>query len=66
MQVSLAVMGENGLCGYMLITLDNFWTLLSNKSPFLMVSWYCQFLLSGLRKRTAQSSTLMVVIILKY
>lgn len=35
----------------MLMTLDNFWTLLSSKSPFLMVSWYCQFLLSGLGRR---------------
>lgn len=34
---------------HMLMTLDSFCTLLSSRSPFLMVSWYCQFLLSGLR-----------------
>lgn len=33
---------------YMLMTLDSFWTLFRRRSPFLMVSWYCQFLLSGL------------------
>lgn len=47
---SLAVMRKCGLHSYMLITRDNFWTLLSSKSPFLMVSWYCQFLLSGLER----------------
>ncbi|RCU34671.1 hypothetical protein DVA81_19090, partial [Acinetobacter baumannii] len=52
MQVPLAVMRKYGLRGYMLMTLDNFWTLLSSRSPFLMVSWYCQFLLSGLKRRT--------------
>lgn len=45
---------DGGLRGYMLITLDSFWTLLRSKSPFLMVSWYCQFLLSGLHARTGQ------------
>ncbi len=54
MQDPLAVMRKYGLHGYMLITLDNFWTLLSSKSPFLMVSWYCQFLLSGLETRTGR------------
>lgn len=33
---------------YILITRESFWILFSSKSPFLMVSWYCQFLLSGL------------------
>lgn len=46
---------DGGLRGYMLITLDSFWTLLRSKSPFLMVSWYCQFLLSGLHARTGQN-----------
>lgn len=42
----------------MLMTLDSFWTLLSSKSPFLMVSWYCQFLLSGLQSdRTRMRGT---------
>lgn len=46
---------DGGLHGYMLITLDSFWTRLRSKSPFLMVSWYCQFLLSGLHARTGQN-----------
>lgn len=41
---------EGELQRYMLMTLDSFWTLFSSKSPFLMVSWYCQFLLSGLQR----------------
>lgn len=28
---------------------DSFWILLSSASPFLMVSWYIAFLLSGLQ-----------------
>lgn len=48
------------LHGYMLMTLDSFWTLLSSRSPFLMVSWYCQFLLSGLqRTQVIQSPAFM-------
>lgn len=44
----------------MLMTLDSFWTLLSSKSPFLMVSWYCQFLLSGLQSdRTRMRGTVV-------
>ncbi|TNN24226.1 hypothetical protein EYF80_065651 [Liparis tanakae] len=35
----------------MLMTLDSFCTRFSSRSPFLIVSWYCQFLLSGLRRR---------------
>lgn len=31
----------------MLITLDNFCTLLRSKSPCFTIAWYCQFLLSG-------------------
>lgn len=43
------------------MTLDNFWTLLSSKSPFLMVSWYCQFLLSGLQKGAGQELDFVLV-----
>lgn len=61
MQVPLAVMRKYGRRDYMLITLDNFWTLLSSKSPFFMVSWYCQFLLSGLERRAGRDLVLPVV-----